>query len=34
MTEIIAYIQKSFEDIKMTDGELEFWSARQLMLVL
>lgn len=34
MTDIVAYIQKSFEDIKMTDWELEFWSARQLMPVL
>lgn len=27
-------VQKTFEDIKMTDGDLEFWSARQLMPVL
>lgn len=27
-------IQKTFEDIKMIDGDLEFWSARQLMPVL
>lgn len=34
MTDLIIYIQKSFEDIKMTDWNLEFWSARQLMPVL
>lgn len=34
MTDIVAYIQKSFEDIKMTDWDLEFRSARQLMPVL
>lgn len=34
MNEIVTSIQKSFEDIKMTDWDLEFWSARQLMPVL
>ncbi len=34
MINIAEYIQKSFEDIKMTDWDLEFRSARQLMPVL
>lgn len=34
MPNITEYIQKSFEDIKMMDWNLEFWSARQVMPIL
>ena len=35
MQDIVALVQKTFEDIKMTDDTgFEFWSARTLMGVL
>jgi len=35
MTDLIKVVQKSFEDIKITDETwFEFWSARDLMNVL
>jgi len=34
MDEIILRVQKNFESIKQTSGELEFWSARDLMPML
>ncbi len=34
MLNIAKFIQQTFEETKMTDWNLEFWSARQLMPIL